>query len=90
MAMITPASPTRLFTSFYVAEGVPLANKRLPGPMVTGCVQTCMRSTSFSRSSVWIRAPLPQTITSGPSSAFSLRSAAGTSPETTLVFTQSG
>jgi hypothetical protein len=49
-----------------------------------------MRSTSFSRSSVWISVPLPQTIMSGPSSAFNLRSAAGTSPETTFVFTQSG
>src|SRR5437868_4812841 len=65
--MITPASPTRLFTTFHVAERVPSANNRLPVPIVTGCVQTCMRSTSCSRSSVWIRVPLPQTIMSGPS-----------------------
>src|SRR6266568_667554 len=90
MAMITPASPTRLFTRLHVPECVPLANSRLPVPMVTGCIQTCMRSTSCSRSSVWIRVPLPQTIMSGPSSAFSFRSATGTSPETTFVFTQSG
>ena len=79
-AKITPNGVVVDLTTLNAAGLVPSPKRRFPLPRVTGKIFSHSSSTRSFFYSVWMKSPLPWTWSSGPSPAFSLRTASAASP----------